>query len=160
MVVGLNEVVAGSLAGGIGRAGVVGRVLGEIPRLAQRTEDLVGAHVVEQDVVPPLPCVSGHVQEGKGAHHVGLNESLGAVYGTVDVALGREVADGVNRVIGEDLLHRRAVAYIGLDEEVARTAVPLLYVGQALEIAGVGQRVEVDHAALEARLPEEVVDKV
>ena len=90
MVIGHDEVVAARLARGVGRARIVGRLLGEIARVAQGAEDLVGADMVEQDIAAPLPGAPRLVEEGKGAHHVGPDEGFGAEDGPVHVALRRE----------------------------------------------------------------------
>ena len=93
-----------------------------------------------------------------GAHDVGLDERLGRIDGAVDVGLGGEVDDGVDRVVGQEARDEGVVADVALREDVPRVAGE---VGQVGGIAGVGERVEVDEpgqrgAGLGQALPDEI----
>jgi len=57
------------------------------------------------------------------------------------VRFGREIDHRARLVLGQQAVEQRAVADVALDEDVARI---VLERGQGLEIAGVGELVEVD----------------
>jgi hypothetical protein len=59
----------------------------------------------------------------------------------VDVRFGGKIDDGAGLVLGKQAADEVKVADVALDEGVARIA---LQAGEVLEVAGVGQRVEVD----------------
>jgi hypothetical protein len=99
------------------------------------------------------------LQQDVRAVDVRLDEVVGLDDGPVDVRLGGEVADRVDRVLVVHLRHCRAVADVGADEDIAR-AVLLRHVGEALRVAGIGELVDVDDAPGEARLLEEVAHEV
>lgn len=159
VVVGLGEVVARGLAGGIGRAGVVGGFFGEVALLSQRAKDLVGAHMVKEHIVAQgavgvFPGIAGHIEEGVGAHDIGAHEGFRTEDGAVDVAFGGEVDDGVDLVLGKEALDEGAVADVTLDKHIAalgagffrRLPIARLDVGEVFEVAGIGEGVEIDDA--------------
>ena len=59
----------------------------------------------------------------------------------VNVRFGGKIDYGAGLMLGEEFGDEVEVADVALDEAVARVA---LHRGQVLEVAGVGQRVEVD----------------
>ena len=59
------------------------------------------------------------LQQREGADDVGVDEFAGPVDRAVDVAFGREVHDGVGRVLIEQRPQRRAVADVDLAERIA-----------------------------------------
>ena len=59
----------------------------------------------------------------------------------VNVRFGGKIDDGAGLVLGEELGDEVEVADVALDEDMARVA---LQGGEVLEVAGVGQRVEID----------------
>src|SRR5690606_26013673 len=126
----------------------VGGGLGEPAGLAQRAVDLVGGHVQETEGLArrPLqrpPVVARGLEQRQGADHVGLHERARPVDGPVDVALGGEVQDRVRAMLAQQGVHQRAIADVAMDEDMV--VVPLQR-RQGVEVAGVGERVEVDHA--------------
>jgi len=173
VVVGLGEVVARGFAGGIWRARVVRGFFGEVALLSQRAKDLVGAHMVEEHIVAQgavgvFPGITGHIEEGVGAHDVGAHEGFRAEDGAVDVALGGEVDDRVDLVLGKEALDEGAVADVTLDKHIAalgagffrRLPIARLDVGEVFEVARVGEGVEIDDAPRKIWAPEEPVDEV
>ena len=56
------------------------------------------------------------LQQGEGAHHVGLDEVGSARDRAVDVALGGQVHDAVGAEIRDSRVHCSAVADVGLEE--------------------------------------------
>ncbi len=77
-----------------------------------------------------------------------VDEGVGAVDRSIDVALGGEVDDGVDRTLAQQPLDGVRVADIPVDE----------IVGDAVEagaVAGVGQRVEDDDRLVRMRRPPE-----
>ena len=75
------------------------------------------------------------------------------------MGFGREMADGGNPVAAENIAHRAAVAYVRSDEPVALRK-PLLDVGQAFRVSGVGELVEVDYLAGEVGLGQEMTNEI
>ncbi len=130
------------------KAGSVGR---------QRAVDLVGRHVQEAEGRLLLgrqraPVAAHGFEQPEGAEHVGLDEVLGPVDGAVHVGFGREVDDGARLVLGQQAVDQRAVADVALHEDVVRIA---LERRQGLEVAGIGQLVEVDDGLVALREPVE-----
>ena len=70
----------------------------------------------------------------------------------VDVRFGGKIDDGAGLVLGEQFGDEVEVADVALDEDVARIT---LQGGEVLEVAGVGQRVEVDDRFIRLRQPVE-----
>ena len=89
--------------------------------------------------IPVTPC---RLEEDEGADDIGLDKGSGAVDGAVDVTLGGKVDDGPRPVLPQEGRDELPVTYITLDKGVAFVAAEA---GQALEVAGVGEEVEVDH---------------
>ncbi len=149
VVVGPHQVVGGGLAGAVGAVGLVAVGLGEGRRARlERPVDLVGRDVEEAEVAPPrlgqiTPVGTHRLEEALRAQYVGLHEGLGSLDGAVDVALGRKIEDGAGPVARKQLRHEPRVRYVAARERVAR--VPL-YSGQAVEVAGIGQRVEAHYS--------------
>ena len=86
------------------------------------------------------PVGPGRLQEPERAHDVRIDEVAGAVDRAVHVALGGEVDDRPNLVLGQEPFDEAAVGDVAADEDVPRV------VGQAVEIADVarvGELVEV-----------------
>jgi hypothetical protein len=73
----------------------------------ERAVDLVGRDVEKAEcglfrLRQLRPVLLGAVEEAERAGDVGLDEGLGRIDGAVDVGLGGEVDDGVDRVLGEE----------------------------------------------------------
>ncbi|MNT92258.1 hypothetical protein D3C71_1645290 [compost metagenome] len=66
------------------------------------------------------------------------------------MAFGREMHNGAGLVLGQQLVQQRAIANIALHEDVA---VITLQTMQIVQIACVGQLVEIDHGLLGACQP-------
>ena len=86
------------------------------------------------------PVGERHVEQDVGAQDIGLDERRGAVDRAVDVALGGEMQHGVGLDLVEDLVDRGAVADVDLEMGVPVAGARL---GQRLQIAGVGELVDV-----------------
>ena len=130
---GAHEHVGGSLGGAVGRARVVGRLLGELGGIVERqvAVDLVGGDVVVADAVFPHG-----LQQAEGALDVGAQEGLRVGDGVVVVALGGVVHDGV--VVRDDPIEQSGVADVAHDELHAVGG----QTGDVLGVAGVGQLVQ------------------
>ncbi len=153
-----DKVVGGSLAGGIGAVGPVLVALGEggIAR-PQGAEDLVGRHVPESEGSLPFcrepgPERSHRLQEPERADDVRVDEVGRAVDRAVDVALGSEVDDGPDTVVGQQPLDECSIGDVAARERVPR----ILHEGvEIADVAGVGELVEIDHALLRGGEPVE-----
>ena len=86
-----------------------------------------------------------------------LDEGRRFEEGAVDVALGGEVDDGVDA--GDELGDEVGVADVALDEAVALGERRAVDVAQVVEVAGVGQLVEVDDLVVVVRR-QEMADEV
>lgn len=128
-----HEHVGARLGGAVGRARVVGRLLGELRRVVERqvAVDLVGGDVVVADAV-----LADGLQQAEGALDVGAQERLGVGDGVVVVGLGCVVDDGV--VARHQPVQQLRVADVAHDELHAVGGQP----GDVLGVAGVGQLVQ------------------
>lgn len=121
--------------------------------------DFVGGDVVEAEgsaLVFRLlfEIGAGGFEQGEGADDIGLDKFACAVYAAVNVAFGGQVHDGAGLVLREDALERGTVADVGVFKGVTRGAG---HGGEGLEVAGVGEFVEVDDAL--AGVLDQVADK-
>ena len=88
-----------------------------------------------------VPVGAHGFEQAEGADDVGLDEVFRAVDAAVNVRFGGKIDDGAGLMLGKQLGDKVEVADVALDEEVARVAAQRC---EVLEVAGVGQRVEVD----------------
>ena len=124
-----------------GERGSSGSVSADEPDL-DRAVDLVGADVHHPADLEPARGVHHHV----GAEAVGVDEVVGPDDRAVDVALRREVHDGV--VAAHRVLERLGIADVALHELVARIVVD---VAERREVAGVRERVVHGHRVVGGR---------
>jgi hypothetical protein len=108
---GTHQEVGGCLRGGIRRAGPVGVVRLEAPRLVQGE---VPIHLVRADVVVADVVFPRCLQEPVGAHDVRLHEGLGVGDGVVVVGLRRIVDDRI--VAGHYLVQQVRIADVAHHE--------------------------------------------
>jgi len=95
---------------------------------------------------PPLlgqsaPVVARGLEQCECPHDIGLDELTGTVDRAVDVAFGGEVHHRIGLVLGQKRGHQRSIADVAMHEHVVRVA---LQRRQRMQVAGVGQGVEVD----------------
>ena len=149
VVVGAHDEIRTGLAGRIRGVGRVGRGFGKEAGLAQRAVHLVGGNMVEAAVfIAGLelarafhPVAARRFDERERAHVVGLHKGAGALDGVVHMALGREVDDSADVVLGEKALDKLLIADIALHEGVVGHAFALSHVGK---VARIGKLIEVD----------------
>ncbi len=151
LVPGPDQVVGPGLRGGVGRVRGVGRRLGEQAVRPERAVDLVGRDVQEAEARRGRRLVAQvearRLEQLVGAHEVRAHEAGRVVDRAVDVRLGREVDDRLGPPLADERAHGRAVGDVAVHERVARV---LRDVRQALQVAGVGERVQHDHPRLRA----------
>ena len=118
MMPGADQMIACCLTGGIGAVGLIEAGFGKrwFLRL-QRAIDLVGADVVETEVVPGgcrkcRPMVASRFEQNKGPVDIGAHEIARTVDATVHMALRRKVDNGTRLVLFEQLVNQFAVADI------------------------------------------------
>ena len=99
-----------------------------------------------------LPMGAHGFEQREGALDVGADEGAGAVDAAVDMALGGEVHHRARPVLGQQPVEQRPVADVAAHEHMPRIAVQRR---QVAEVAGVGQRVEVEHRLVALREPVE-----
>ena len=138
---------------------------GGLHKEAVRTQcavHLIGGHLqVLLALFPGLglsvvPGFLGALQQVDGTHHVALDENFRVLDGAVNVALRGKVDDVIEIVLCKQALDQLLVADVALHEDVAGVALNVL---QVLEVAGVGQLVEVDQQDLGVFL-EHIMHKV
>ncbi len=148
VVPGTHQVVAGGLAGAVRAVGFVGIRFGKGGVAgAERAVHLVGADVQKTKgsflgYGQGTPVGPHRFEQAEGAQDVGLDEVLGAVDGSVHVALGREVDHGPRTVLGQQTVDQVTVTQVALHEDVPRIT---LETGKVLEVARIGELVEVDY---------------
>jgi len=162
VMIGHYQVVARSLAGRIGRSGIIGSAFGKVARVSQASVDFVGRYVMEKHrailcrsgamvgTIAASPCSPGYVEEGKGSHDVGTNKSLGAQNGPVHVAFGRKVDNSINLVVLKKALDKGPVADIPLNKNIAGVGTGAkagLDIGETFGVARIGEEVQVDDPA-------------
>ena len=90
-----------------------------------------------------FPVIARALQQRQGADHIGLHERCGAVDRAIDVAFRCEIHDRIRTMLGEHLRDESAIADIALHEHMVGIAVQHR---QGVEIARIGQRIEIDDA--------------
>ena len=125
MVPGADEMVAGRLAGRVGRTRIVGRRLGEKPVRPERAIDLVGRDwwKRKRSLASPFSVPTnrrGPLRAACGCRHVCRMNSAETGNRTIDVALGGEMHQRIGCKFGERRIDRAAVANIGAHKTVVR----------------------------------------
>jgi len=145
---GARQVVAGGFAGGVGAVGAVGVVLGK-GHFAWREAavDLVGGDVDEAKAralrfVETAPIRAHGFKQVEGGDDVGLDKGLRPGNGAVYVAFGGEVDERARAVLRQQGGDGGGVAHVGVHEGVARV---VAHAVQVVQIAGVGEFVDVEH---------------
>ncbi len=92
-----------------------------------------------------LPIGAGGLQQLIGANDVGLDELGRAVDRAVDVGLGGQMHDGVRLKLQQRLADPLTIGDVGLEELIAWV---VFHSYQRLQVAGIGQFVQVEHAVL------------
>ena len=120
-----------------GLRGDSGVVSWERARGAEAAVDLVCRHLDE----PAHTRGARRLEQPQRPDDVHVEERLGRQDAAIDVALGREVHDGLDLVTLQRVEHRRAVADISAHEDVSGVA---LEVTQVLEVACIREGIDVD----------------
>ena len=89
-----------------------------------------------------LPIVLGRPKDAQRADDVGLHKQFRSVDRPVDMALCRQMQDGVRSMLGESCCNGRAVANIGSHKDVMGILVRFF---QKSQVGSIGQVVDVDH---------------
>ncbi len=144
MLVGADEVVTAGLGGGVRAVGFVGFALDKSgTSLAEGSVDLVGGDVKEAEAGLEFRgkgaiVVERFVEEAEGSDDVGEDELFGTGDGTVDVAFGGEVHDGIGMMKLKERSHELRVFDAALHEDVRG----IVFDGSKVaEISGVGELV-------------------
>ncbi len=85
---------------------------------------------------------AGAIEHHTGTNHVGVNEILRGINAAIDMGFGSEINDGVELVLGHELIHLIGIGDVGLEEFVA-IAVLLGHALEVGEVAGVGQDIDI-----------------
>ncbi len=78
-------------------------------------------------------------------------KSVGAVDGTVDMALGREIDHRARTVCGEQIAHRGGIADVARARRCSRGS--SFERGKVFQVARIGQLVQIDHGLVALRQP-------
>ena len=148
--------ITGCLAGAVRAVGleVVGLGKGRIG-LFQAAIHLVGRYVQKAKAtfglaLQAIPVGARGFQQAQGSHHIGLDEVFRAMDRAIHMAFGRKVHDGAGLVFGQQLVQQCTIADITLHEDVAFIA---LHAVQIVQIACVGELIQIDHGLLGAIEP-------
>ena len=114
-----DKVVAGCLAGGIGRMRVVRCFFGEMAFCTETPINFIRGNVEKTETIAGwsrevFMIGAGRLQESEGAGNVGPDKVIWAIDGSVHMAFGGEMHDPIRSEFGEDALHRCGVANITL----------------------------------------------
>lgn len=148
VMVAAHEVIAGGLAGGVGRVRRVGRGFGKETGSAEGAEDFVGADVEKTVRGSPfavlrLPVGAAGFEEVEGAVDVGGDEVSRAGDAAIDVAFRREVDDVGDVMLTDDAEDFVFVPQIDFFKNVARVGAVDAF--EIFEAASIGEAVEIDH---------------
>lgn len=139
--------VGRGFAGAVRAVGLVGiRFCKRRGVFGEGAVNLVGADVQETEggfvgLGQGGPVGAHGFEQAEGAQDVGLDEVLGAVDGSVHVALGREVDHGPRAVLIQHAIHQGAIAEVALHEDMTQVA---LQAGEVFQVASVGKFVDID----------------
>ncbi len=128
----------------------------------QRAVDLIGGNLQVLLALFPrlcggiIPGVLAALQQVHGAQHIALDKDLGVFDAAVNMAFGCKVDDIIRIVLSDQVGDERFVADVALHKDVTGVILDVL---QVLEVAGIGQLVEVDEADV-LILFQHIVDKV
>ena len=141
---GRDQVVRRRLGRRIGRARVVGCLLGEQAFCAEGAVDLVGGDVVEAErrsaIGRQLAIVlQSRLKKNEGSHDIGLDELTGTINGTVHVALRGQMNDDVGVERRHGLSNSRQIADVGLNKPIAAGLTDWLEVAEG---SSIGELVE------------------
>jgi hypothetical protein len=92
-------------------------------------------------IIETIPVDTSGLKEIEGANDVGLDELGGPMDGAINMGLGGKVNDGARLMLRKELRNEYGITDITTSKGMA--GVPLDG-GEVLEIAGVGELVEVD----------------
>ena len=120
---------------------------------------LVGGDLVEALALVPLgealPIGLGGLEQGEGAHHIGLSEGEGVLDAAVHVALGCQMDDAVHMFFLHQLQDALKVADVHLDKLVVGLVFNVLQVGQ---VTGIGELIQIDNPVLGVLIDEQPYD--
>ena len=85
---------------------------------------------------------AGAIEHHTSANHVGVNEILRGINAAIDMGFGSEINDGVELVLGHELIHLIGIGDVALEKFVA-IAVLLGHAIEVGEVAGVGQDIDI-----------------
>ena len=123
----------------------------------ERTIDFVGADVVKtkrrsRGFIEATPVRARRLEQAEGSLDVGAHEFARTVDRAIHMALGRKVHNRTGLVLRQQARDQRTVADVATHEEVAGIAFERL---ERLQIAGIGELVEVSHRLAGRRDPVE-----
>ena len=149
MVIGADQMIGSRLRRRVRTVGRVRRRLAESRIVgAERSVDFIGGNVQETErrairFRQRRPISARFFQQAECAVDVGANKIVGAVNGAVDMAFGGEMNDGARLFAPKQVAQTIAIDNVALLKAIARIAFDG---SQVLEIAGIGQLVEIDDA--------------
>ena len=108
---------------------------------AQRAKHLVRRNMMKAALGACGPRLTGGLQQCEGSHHVRLDKCRRPGDGSVHVALGREVHDGVDGVRSKDRAYEVSIANVAMNKDVPVVAENAQ---QVLLGPGIGQQVQRD----------------
>ncbi|MCY1293770.1 hypothetical protein D9M70_430380 [compost metagenome] len=156
MEIGADQMIRSRLRG---RVGAVRRVRSGFGKLrvcrTKRSEDLIGRNVEKAEIFLPLvlqcvPVVACCFQQRESADDIGLHELRWAMDRAVDMAFGGKMHDCARFMLLNQSVNRFTITNIHSCKDVARI---VFEAGQRLQIASVGQFVDIYDRLLILRKP-------
>jgi len=147
---GAHQVIGRCLAGGVRGVGLISRLLGEKAVLAQAAVHLIGGDVVEAELglalsVQTAPVFARRLQQGISANDVGLDKVGRAGDGAIHMRFRGQVHHGRRLMLAEHPSDFGRITDVHLFKAITRI---IRHRSERLQIARVGQLVEIDHAAI------------
>ena len=126
---GEREKIGAGFAGGVRRARIERRLLGEFSRFAERAVNFVGRNLDEALDAVPSRAIEQHAR----ADDVGVDEVLRRIDAAIDMRLGREIDHRVKLMLGHERVHLVEVGDVGFEKFVALS----MFFDHAIEIGGI-----------------------
>src|SRR4051812_28209331 len=86
----------------------------------------------------------GAIEQDTGPDDVGVNEVQGVVDASVNVGFGREIDDGVKRLVGHERIYLVGICDIGF-EKIITLAMFLGDSVQVREVSGISEDIDIAH---------------
>ena len=160
MPVGHYQAVRGGLGRRIGAVWIVRRILKEEPFIPQGPVDLIGADMMEKDVVPVFPEGPYRHQQGECPLDVGPDELARAADGTVHMRFGSEMYQRIDLMFFKNRRNCLKITDIGLFKRIPFAAPLFNDIGHIFRITGIGQLIQIHNLSRKIRFLKKIPYKI